>query len=158
MATQLRASDNLIYYKPLEKTIMKFNPAYTVLTASAAYPSLINKRDARNAQASTPSVITVKDAIYYWHNEKQWPRTVTVNNNADYTSSATTIKLADASSIVPKMQLKVASTGEQLTVVSVSGNNVTVLRAPASGSPDLIEGQTAAGAIAKDDTLQVLGT
>lgn len=139
---------------------MKFDPAYTVLTASAAYPSLINKKDARNSNANiAPSVITVKDAVYTWHNEKQWPRFVTVNESASVSSSTTTITVDDASSIVPKMQLKVASTGEQLTVTSVSGNDITVQRAPASTSAtNYIIGQTLASTILQNDTLEVLGT
>lgn len=167
MATQLRQSDSFIFYKPLEKALMQFDPAYTVLTASAAYPSEINKKDRRNLDGSiTPKVEEVKDAVITWHDEKQWARTVDASLTSDWAANATTITLPSGKGVgfVPKQILEVTNTGEHVVVSAVSGDTLTIVRAPASES-DCEKGQVAATAITggtqgspKTMTLKVLGT
>ena len=173
--TQLRNSDEYIYFEPMQKSLFRFDPAYTILTTSAAYPSEVNKKDARNQDFSiAPKVTSLnKDYVIKWNDEKEWDRvfdcaesSTAADKDSDdnYKTTATTIELTagttNLSSIVPNMVLRVNSTGENLYVTAVDPANakITVLRAPASGSSDLLDGQTPASTIQKDDKLVVLGT
>jgi len=152
MATQLIHSDSSIIFKPYQKGLFRFDPAYTYLTTSAAYPSEINKPDGRNLDYKvSPRVTDYKAAEITWNDEKHWDRTV-ANGASSALATDTTLTLAtgNADVIVKNQILKVASTGEQLVVTGFgSTNQVTVARA---------QGETAAAAIPAGAKLIVLGT
>lgn len=163
MAIQTINSDNCIYYEPLERTLMTFNEAYAVLTKAATYAADLAKKNSRNDHANVAAgVEKARSPEPTWREEEEWPDVVDVAkpDSGDYTSSATTITLASgqAKTLVPKMELQVASTGEQVTIVSKSGDTITIQRAPADAAHGLLPGAVAAGAIGKNDKLILLGT
>ena len=87
MATQLVKSDSGIAYIPLQKSLFRFMPAYTVLTTAAAYPSEINKKDVRNLDFNAaPKVTDHREVDIYWNDEEHWGRTLTVKTFSGVTA------------------------------------------------------------------------
>ena len=153
MATQLVKSDSGIAYIPLQKSLFRFMPAYTVLTTAAAYPSEINKKDVRNLDFNAaPKVTDHREVDIYWNDEEHWGRNLTVKTaNADPTSTEIQFTNAtDVASVVANQVIRNCATGEQMLVTGhTSTDKLVVVRGI---------GTTAAAAVAKDSVFQIMGT
>jgi hypothetical protein len=88
------------------------------------------------------------DAEFRWFEKTSPSRQDSINNSGGYSSSATTITVADGSKFKAGMVIQDVATGEQMRVTAVSGNNLTVVRG---------WGTTPAAAISNNDVIVILG-